>query len=198
MSEREISDDAVSDATGAGWEAWFRRLDEWGAAEKGHKATAAHLADEYDLSGWWSQSVTVEYERERGLREVGETEQGFQMGARKTFLPDAEAAWELITSAEGLQTWLGEGAPTSLEEGDTGELDDGTTYEIRVVEPGSHVRLRWHPPKWDDYSTVQVRAIESSSGRGCVAIHHEQLPSQDARKQMKKHWRSVLSALRAP
>ena len=197
MANREISDEAVRDATGVGWKEWFARLDEWGAAEKGRKATAAHLADENDRSGWWGQSESVEYGGERGRREVGETKQGFQMGARKTFLSDVDAAWELITSPEGLQIWLGDGAPDALAEGDTGALADGTTYEVRVVEPRSHVRLRWHPPEWDDYSTLQVRAVESSSGRGCVAFHHEQLPSQEARKRMKAHWRGVLADLEA-
>lgn len=195
MSDTNISDEAVQNATGRVWEEWFEVLDNWGAADKGHKVTAKHLADKHGLTGWWSQMVTVQYERERGLREVGETTRGYQMGAQKTFLPDPKAAWEFITSPEALEIWLGAGAPSELEEGRTYELEDGTCGEIRVVTEHSHVRLTWHPDGWAEATTLQVRANESSSGRGTVAFHHENLPDADKRDQMKKHWRNVLKVL---
>lgn len=197
MSDTNISDEAVEKATGKAWKAWFEVLDGWKADEKGHKATAAYLSEEHDLSGWWSQMVTVQYERERGLREVGETTRGYQMGTQKTFLPDREAAWALITSPEGIATWLGDGAPERLVEGESYELDDGTTGEIRVVTEQSHVRLTWQPSGWSDASTLQVRSNEAGSGRGTVQFHHENLPDADTRDEMKTHWRCVLKKLAA-
>ena len=68
---RGISDDRVRERTGKCSEEWHRILDEWGAREKGHTLAAKHLLQEYGLSPWWSQAVTIRWEYERGLREEG-------------------------------------------------------------------------------------------------------------------------------
>lgn len=47
MTDTKISDEAVERATGRDWGGWFRVLDGWGAADKGHQATALHLAEEH-------------------------------------------------------------------------------------------------------------------------------------------------------
>jgi uncharacterized protein YndB with AHSA1/START domain len=196
MSDTDISDEAVEEATGKVWKEWFSLLDDWGADEKGHKATAEHLTKEHDLPGWWSQMVTVAYERERGLRKVGESEDGFQVGVQRTFMPDPSAAWQLVTGPEGLAAWLGPGAPDRLVEGATYELDNGTRGEVRVVEPGSHLRLTWQPTDWPAASTVQVRVSESDAGRGTIVFHHEQIPTEELREAMRVHWTDVLAGLR--
>lgn len=197
MTDTKISDEAVEKATGRTWAGWLTLLDDWGAAGAGHKATARHLAEEHGLSGWWSQMVTVHYERVRGLREVGETAStGFEVGAQKTLAPSAAAAWELLASPEGLAAWLGAGAPERLEEGLAYRLDDGTTGEIRVVREGSHVRLTWQPPGWQAPSTLQVRSTEAASGRGTIGFHHEGLPDAESRETMRTHWRGALERLK--
>lgn len=195
MGNTDISEDAVRRATGRGWRGWWKILDAWGAPRHSHGEIARFLAHEYGLSGWWSQTVTVQYEREHGMREIGETESGFQMGAQKTFLPDPASAWKLLSSPEGIETWLGRGAPRELVEGETYRLDDGTGGEIRVVSTGSHVRLTWQPPSWPKPSTLQVRAVEASSGRGTLRFHHEQLPDAAARDAMIEHWKERLRAV---
>lgn len=195
MTDTNISDEAVQEATGRDWQSWFATLDEWGAVDRQHKAIAAHLRDAHDLSAWWSQMVCVQYERERGLREVGEASGGFQLGAQKTFLPSQQAAWELLTSRAGLDIWLGPQSPSELAEGQLFELASGTRVEVRVVDPGEYLRLWWHAPQWPERTVVLVRANESGSGRGTIAFGHEKLPSQQARQQMREHWKSVLDRL---
>ena len=71
------SDEAIRRRTGRGWEEWFDLLDEWGAAERPHKEIARWLREERGVDGWGAQSVTVSYERARGLRAVGEHPEGF-------------------------------------------------------------------------------------------------------------------------
>jgi hypothetical protein len=66
---RRISDDSVLRRTGKGWSEWLEVLDECGAAERGHTASARHLRDSYGVSPWWAQAITVRYEYERGLRQ---------------------------------------------------------------------------------------------------------------------------------
>jgi hypothetical protein len=65
---RGFSDETVRAKTGKSSQDWYAILDEWGAKEKGHTATAKYLRDELGVSPWWAQSLTVRYEYERGLR----------------------------------------------------------------------------------------------------------------------------------
>ena len=65
---RRISDERVRERTGRTTAEWNRILDEWGAREKGHTLAAKHLLQEYGLSPWWAQAVTIRWEYVRGLR----------------------------------------------------------------------------------------------------------------------------------
>lgn len=65
---RRIRDESVKAKTGKVWDEWFKTLDVWGGEEKGHTQTAKHLREQYGLSSWWAQAITIRYEWERGLR----------------------------------------------------------------------------------------------------------------------------------
>ncbi len=62
-----MSDDAVKAATGRDWAHWRRHLDAAGAAELAHIDIARLLYND-GVPGWWSQMVTVGYERKIGKR----------------------------------------------------------------------------------------------------------------------------------
>jgi hypothetical protein len=68
-----MSDSAVSKQTGRTWAEWVGVLDAARAAEKPHRQIAAYFAS-LGTPRWWSQMVTVGYERIRGLREKGSAE----------------------------------------------------------------------------------------------------------------------------
>src|SRR4051812_42123691 len=57
-----MSDDAVSKATGRTWTDWVKVLDAARAAEKPHRAIASYVSS-LGTPSWWSQMVTVGYER---------------------------------------------------------------------------------------------------------------------------------------
>jgi hypothetical protein len=63
-----VSDAAIKKSTGKTWDEWFPILDAWGAREKTHTEIARYVSQEHGVPGWWSQSVTVAYEQERGMR----------------------------------------------------------------------------------------------------------------------------------
>ena len=63
-----VSDEAVCKATGRGWDEWFAILDEAGAAGWKHPDIARWIVGEHGISSWWAQSVTVGFERARGIR----------------------------------------------------------------------------------------------------------------------------------
>jgi hypothetical protein len=61
------SDEAVSRRTGHTWPEWVRILDAKGAATMEHPAIA-RMVSGLGVPDWWSQTVTVGYERIKGLR----------------------------------------------------------------------------------------------------------------------------------
>lgn len=189
------SDAAVERATGASWSEWIDRLDRRGAKAMTHKDLAALLHEEFGLSGWWSQSVAVEYERASGVREVGQAAGGFQVGVRRGCDASVDEAWSLILSPGGLRVWLGGGGRIKVEAGRPFRLKDGTTGEFRVVRPGDVVRVRWQPPEWERPSTIQVRVLPRAGGRSAILFHQEGLPDAAAREAMRARWEAVLERL---
>jgi hypothetical protein len=72
-----MSDGSVRKRTGRAWAEWVRVLDAAGAAQKPHREIAAYVSS-LGTPGWWSQMVTVGYERIRGLREKGQRRSGLR------------------------------------------------------------------------------------------------------------------------
>lgn len=192
---REVSDERVRQATGRSWDEWEALLDERGAAELSHGHIAALLADGLIGSGWWVQAVTVGYERRKGKRAVGQTaDAGFQIGVRRTLPLAHDEAWRLVTSPDGVRAWLGDVPALALEKGARFAAPDGASGEVRVVHPGSHLRLSWQPPGWPRPSVIQVRAIPAGE-RTTLSFHQEHLPGAAEREARRLHFQSALDTL---
>ncbi len=82
------SDEQIRRRTGRGWEEWFEMLDAWGAAERTHRDIARWVAGQQGVEplAWNAQAIAGSYELARGLRAVGEKEDGFAITASKTTL----------------------------------------------------------------------------------------------------------------
>lgn len=78
------SGEALAAATGRGWSDWFAVLDAWNAHERTHREITRYLASEHGVPGWWTQTVTVGYERARGLRAKHERPDGFSVSVSRT------------------------------------------------------------------------------------------------------------------
>jgi uncharacterized protein YndB with AHSA1/START domain len=130
-------------------------------------------------------------------RIVGQTKDaGFQIGARKTFPISPEQAWDLVTSDEGLKAWLGEVEHFRLEKGQKYQTREGAEGEVRVVEPGGHVRLTWRPKGWSRASLIQVRVIPGGS-KTVISFHQEHLRGDQERAQMARRWQAALDRFQA-
>lgn len=80
-----MDDTPVKNATGRELHEWFATLDDHEARDLPHKDIAQLLSSEYDVPAWWSQNVTVEYEKHIGRRETGQTQSGdYEATATKT------------------------------------------------------------------------------------------------------------------
>lgn len=163
--------------TGRPYREWFAELDEWGATAREHKEIAAWLMSEQGVSGWWAQNITVEYERARGLRAVGQGRDGlFRVNATKTVGVPVEDLYAAVTDAVRRDEWL-----------------PGVYLNERTATP--HRTARYD---WGDGSTRVIVGFETKSGgKSVVAISHERLPDSETAATMKAFWRERLSGLKA-
>ena len=175
--EPRLSGEAVRRATGRDWDELFARLDAWGAAGRGHGEIAAWLADEQGLDAWWSQAVTVEYEKARGLRPPGGGRDGtFEVGASKTVAVPVERLFAAFVDAELRERWL-----------------PGDVLRERTSQPGRSARFDWE----DGATRVSVAFTAKGEAKSQVALQHERLPDAGAAERTRAYWRERLAALKA-
>ena len=135
-----VSHEAVHKATGRGWDEWLAILDDAGAAGWKHPDIARWLVSEQQISGWWAQSVTVGFERARGLRAEHERPTGFSLSATKTVHVPVERLYEAFADAKQRNGWLGHVARVrSSTAPRTINLDwgDGSRVAARFTPAGS-------------------------------------------------------------
>lgn len=199
MSETRggVSDEAVKAATGRTPAEWEKVLDARGAADLTHGKVVALLRESGEIeSSWWMQQVANGYEKRKGKRVLGQTEgTGFQIGVRRTLPLPPDAAWRLVTSAEGVRGWLGGAAKLQWEKGEAYRLKDGSAGEVRVFKPGSHLRITWQPEGWPRASTIQVRVIPSGEGKSVISFHQEHLPGAAERQARREFFDAALDTL---
>ena len=170
-----MSDDAIRERTGRGWEDWFDLLDEWGATERSHKEIATWLREQHDTGGWNSQSITVSYERARGLRAVGEHADGFTVTASKTIDVPVDALYDAFVDEQQRRRWL----------------PDAELRERTATRPKS---ARFD---WGDTTTRVVVGFESkANGKSLAALAHERLPDAAEAERMKAFWRERVAVLK--
>ena len=174
--EPPVADEKVAEATGRGWTGWFEVLDGWGAAGRSHTEIARWLREEHGVAGWYSQSITVGYERARGLRAPGQRPDGFAVSATKTIAVPVERLFDVFVDEAVRERWL-PGA----------ELDPRTATAPRTARYD-----------WEDGSTrVIVGFDDLGEAKSRVALSHERLPDADTAGEMKAWWRERLSALKS-
>jgi uncharacterized protein YndB with AHSA1/START domain len=171
-----VSEERLVAATGRGWRDWIALLDEWGARDHTHPEIVSRLTSVHAVAGWYAQSITVGYERARGMRAVGQHADGWAITATRTVAVPVERLYEAFTDATARERW----APGA-------ELGERT-----ATAPKS---ARYD---WEDGTTRVVVGFEAlADGRSRVALAHERLPDADAADAMKQYWRERIGALKA-
>jgi hypothetical protein len=174
IGEPETSDEAVRRATGRGWDDWFRILDERGLEGFSHTETARWLATEHPISGWWAQSVTVGYERARGLRAVHQTGDGFSVTVSKTVPVGIEALRTAFVDGGLRDRWLEPGTVTP-----------------RTTTARTSMRFDFRT----DGSRIGAYFTDLGPAKASVAIQHEKLASAEEVEAMRSFWRGRLAVL---
>jgi len=180
---KRTSDEAVQRATGKVWKEWFAILDKAGAKKMQHRDIVLFLFNKYlgkgkgnigatSPNGWWSQMVTVEYERERGMRKVNQNETGFLVGMHKTLnmsAADFEKEWDTILRSKKV-------AGHKLE---------------RVPSRTKRNMLRYRAKVGGLVVTYDVQP----SRKLRVMVEAIRLPNSAAVERERKFWRGILEAI---
>ena len=171
------SDERIRERTGRGWEEWFDLLDDWGATERPHREIARWVADQLGIGPlvWDAQAITSSYERARGLRAVGETEQGFAASTSRTVAVPVERLFDAVVDESQRRSWL----------------PDGELSERTATRPKS-ARFDWG----DGTSRVMVVFDAKGEQKSTVALQHVRLPDSDEADRMKAYWRERVTALK--
>ncbi|MGH2660188.1 MAG: DUF4287 domain-containing protein [Actinomycetota bacterium] len=170
------SDDKIKEATGRKWEAWFSILDRWGAREKKHGVTVAFLMDEHDVPGWWAQSITVWYERARGMRLKHQQADGFTIYASKTIAVPIDVLFDAFVNPRSRRKWLTDGA-----------------MSLRTSQPGHTARFNWG----DGSTRLSVSFVDKGPAKSAVEVAHERLRDAHEAETAKLSWRERLSDLKS-
>lgn len=160
-----MSDASVRKETGRTWAQWVRALDAARASEKPHREIAEYVSS-LGTPDWWSQMVTVGYERIRGLRDRGQRRGGgYEATKSRTFNVPVEKLFNAFSNARTRRRWL----PLKIT--------------VRSATPRKYMRLTW-----DDGASVQVGFTSKGTGKSAVAVAHQKLPNRSAADAMKKVW----------
>ena len=168
-----VSDAAVKSKTGKTWAQWFEILDQAGAKEMAHREIARLLNARHSLSGWWSQMVTVAYERARKLRKLHQQADGFSAGVTKTLAAGADAVFAAWDDTRQRANFLKEAVAFSTR------------------NPGKNLRFDWT----DGVSRVEVRFAPKGADKTQVSVDHSKLRKATDVKRLKAFWNDALAQM---
>lgn len=121
-------------------------------------------------------------------------DQGWEIGVRHTLPIDAGRAWELVTTAPGLDAWLKPTQNISFAKDISFPLAGGGTARVVSFEEGSLIRMRVQLPGHNFESTLQLRLLPAATGT-TFAFHHDRLQNASQREEMRGHWQAAIDAL---
>jgi len=166
-----MSDAIVAKKTGRTWQQWVDELDRAGAASLPHAKIARLLSDDFGTPAWWTQMLTVGYERIRGLREKGQQRDGsFAVNKSKTY--DVPLA-ELWLGFVRCDRWL-----------------DGASLRMSKATKHKYMRMRW-----EDGTPVEAGFTAKGDGKSQVALSHSKLATRADAERLRKFWGERLAAL---
>ena len=168
------SDAILKEKTGCTWERWVKALDRAKAYTWPHREIAKYVNEKYKVPGWWAQTVTVGYERIKGLRAVGQRRDGsFEANKSKTFPVPLTRLYRAFHDARMRARWL-----------------PGVDLTVRTATREKSMRITW-----PDRTSVVVGFERKGPEKSLVALAHQKLPDKASATRMKAYWAERLVAL---
>ena len=169
-----MSNAIMLEKTGRTWEDWVRVLDEHGADRMAHSEIANLLSSKYKVPSWWTQMVTVGYERLKGLRARGQRRDGtYEASKSRTFDLPVATLFEAWADAKIRRRWLDEPA-----------------VMVRTATAPKSMRLGW-----PDGTIITVGFTAKGPAKSAVALAHTKLPDRETADRLKAYWAQRLDEL---
>lgn len=167
------SDAILREKTGRDWAGWVKALDALGAVEKPHREIARSVAS-MGASSWWSQTVTIGYERIRGLRDKGQRRGGggYEISKTRTYGVPITKLFAAVAGPRVRRRWL-PGAVT-----------------VRGAIPLKRVRL-----SFGDGTLAEIAFTAKGVSKSTVAVVHSKLADRTTAEQRKTWWADRLDVL---
>lgn len=170
-----MSDAKIKEKTGCSWERWVKSLDHHGAAQMSHRDIARLVYEKYKIDGWWSQTVTVGYERIKGLRARGQRRDGtYEVNKSRTINVAVTKLFDAWAEASVRRRWLGD-----------------ATVQVRAATAPKAIRF-----DWADGTIVVGWFTPKGKSKSVVALAHTKLPDKATSDRLKQYWSERLDALR--
>jgi hypothetical protein len=169
-----FSDRTIKEKTGCTWARWVPMLDGLGAAGMRHGEIAALVNRKFRIDGWWSQAVTVGYERIKGRRALGQRVDGsYEASKSRTFDVPVSMLFDAWAIPRRRTRWLPEAGVT-----------------VRTTSAPKSMRLGW-----TDGTIVAVWFTPKGANRSSVALAHTKLREKAEADRLKRYWTERLDAL---
>ena len=169
-----IADATIAARTGRGWKDWVSTLDAVGAPAWPHRDIARYIHDTFRVPAWWTQGVTVGYERIKGLRTIGQRRDGgYEVNKSKVFPVPVRRLYRAFHDARTRRRWLG-----------------AVELTIRSAAADKSVRLIW-----PDGTAVDLSFATKGAAKSQLAVQHRKLADKASADRLKAWWTDRLTAL---
>jgi len=169
-----MSDAVIKEKTGCPWERWVKTLDALGAEKMSHGEIAKVVSGKFKVPSWWTQTVTVGYERIKGLRARGQRRDGtFEASKSRTYNVPVTKLFDTWSDANLRKRWL-----------------DGASVKVRTATAPKSMRLGW-----SDGTIVAVGFLSKGKTKSSVAVQHTKLPDRDTANRLKQFWSERFDSL---
>src|SRR5216117_1804607 len=169
-----MTDAALKARTGCTWERWVKALDRVAAHTWPHREIAHYVHEKYKVPGWWAQTVTVGYERIKGLRAIGQRRGAeFEATKSKVFAVPLAKLYRAWSDARTRARWL-----------------PGVALTVRTATREKYMRITW-----PDGTSVALGFTRKGAAKGQVQIQHSKLADKSAATRIKRYWEERLAAL---
>ena len=166
------TDATIEKNTGRNWAQWVQTLDAIHASEKPHREIAEHVFS-LGVSGWWSQSVTVGYERIRGLRDKGQRRGGsYEVNKSRTVHAPIDRVYGAIANATKRRKWL--------------------TVKVNVRTATANKSIR---AELEDGTLAQFYFVAKGENKTAVTVQQQKLADKETATRMKEWWSARFDAL---
>ena len=173
MAAKPTNIKALETGTGQSWEFWQEFLESIHAKDLAHDEIARKV-NAHGANAWWSQGVTVAYEKHIGRRISGQTCDGdFQVTVSKTVAGNMD---------EALEKWVK-------------SLDGMTEFDgVKITsEPSISQTEKWR--YWrcglEDKSAISVNIQTKTGGeKSSLAINHDNIQEAGDLEKWRKYWKT--------